>query len=80
MRISIQILKMSFLLMNVLYGHVVFSVFSWSTSINRLVQWTVKFRIKVHLWGCFSKQGFGTLYLFTYNLNVEKIMKIYEKA
>ena len=80
MRISIQILKMSFLLMNVLYGHVVFSVFSWSTSINRLVQWTVKFRIKVYLWGCFSKQGFGTLYLFTYNLNVEKIMKIYEKA
>lgn len=53
---------------------------SWSTSTNRLVQRTVKHGIKVHLWGCFSKQGFGTLYLFTYNLDAEKMLKIYKKA
>lgn len=53
---------------------------TWSTSTNRLVQRTVKHGIKVHLWGCFSKQGFGTLYLFTDNLNAEKMIKIYKKA
>ncbi|EFN74823.1 Transposable element Tcb1 transposase, partial [Camponotus floridanus] len=41
---------------------------------------TVKHGIKVHLWGCFSKQGFGTLHLFTYNLNAERMLQIYKKA
>ncbi|KMQ87689.1 transposable element tcb1 transposase [Lasius niger] len=53
---------------------------SWSTSTNRLVQRTLKHGVKVHLCGCFSKQGFGTLHLFTYNLNAEKMLKIYKKA
>lgn len=53
---------------------------AWSTSTNRLVQRTVKHGIKVHLWGCFSKQGFGTLHLFTYNLNAEGMLQIYKKA
>jgi hypothetical protein len=34
----------------------------------------------VHVWGCFSKQGFGTLYIFTDNLNAAKMVKIYQKA
>ena len=34
----------------------------------------------MHLWGCFSKQGFGILYLFTCNLNAEKMLEIYKKA
>ena len=34
----------------------------------------------MHLWGCFSKQGFGILYLFTCNLNAEKMFEIYKKA
>jgi len=33
----------------------------------------------MNVWGCFSEQGFG-LYLFTNNLNVEKMLKIYSKA
>ncbi|XP_011883774.1 PREDICTED: uncharacterized protein LOC105570932 [Vollenhovia emeryi] len=53
---------------------------AWSTSTNRLVQRTVKHRVKVHLWGCFSKQGFGTVHLFTNNLNAKNILKIYKKA
>lgn len=53
---------------------------TWSTSTNRHVERTVKHGIKVHLWGCFSKQGFGTLHLFTYNLNAKKMLGIYEKA
>ncbi|CAG9569551.1 unnamed protein product [Danaus chrysippus] len=53
---------------------------AWSFSTNRLVQRTVKHGIKVHLWGCFSKQGFGTLHLFTDNRNAEKMLKIYKKA
>lgn len=53
---------------------------TWSTSTNRYVERTVKHGIKMHLWGCFSKQGFGTLHLFSDNLNAKKMLKIYEKA
>jgi len=31
---------------------------AWSTSRNKIVERTVKHGVKVHLWGCFSKQGF----------------------
>jgi len=34
----------------------------------------------VHVWGCFSKQGFGTLHIFTQNLNAAKMLQIYERA
>lgn len=53
---------------------------TWCTPTNRLVQRTVKHPVKVHVWGCFSKQGFGTLHIFTDNLNAAKMVKIYEKA
>lgn len=53
---------------------------AWCSSPNQFVQRTVKHPIKVHLWGCFSKKGFGVLHLFTDNLNASKMVKIYEKA
>lgn len=53
---------------------------AWSTAENRLVQRTVKHPIKVHIWGCFSKLGFGKLFIFTDNLNAQKMLKIYEKC
>lgn len=34
----------------------------------------------MHVWGYFSKQGFGTLHIFTDNLNAAKMVKIYQKA
>lgn len=43
--------------------------FAWSIRHDPVVQHTVKYPVKVHVWGCFYKQGFGTLYLFTDNLN-----------
>eukprot|EP00727_Mastigamoeba_balamuthi_P004543 m51a1_g14087 hypothetical protein (1760) ;mRNA; f:18686-31090 len=35
---------------------------------------------KVHVWGCFSAEGFGRLYTFTCNLNSKKLCHIYNKA
>lgn len=52
---------------------------AWTTS-TRMLQRTVKHPVKVHVWGCFSNKGFGTLFLFTENLNAEKMNKIYQKA
>lgn len=53
---------------------------AWSTADNRLVERTVKHPVKVHVWGCFSKRGFGNLYLFTAALNAIKMNQIYQKA
>lgn len=53
---------------------------TWCTPINRLLQRTVKHPVKVHVWGCFSKHGFGTLHLFTGRLDAKKMVKIYQKA
>lgn len=53
---------------------------AWSTADNRLLVRTVKHPVKVHVWGCFSKQGFGHLHLFTGTLDAHKMAKIYEKA
>lgn len=53
---------------------------AWSSSSSDFVQRTVKHPIKIHLWGCFSKKGFGTLHLFTENLNAAGMVKIYGKA
>lgn len=61
------------------WGHITTSR-AWSKSGNRLLQRSIKHHVKVHLWGCFSKHGFGKLYLFTYNLNAEKMLEIYKNA
>lgn len=53
---------------------------TWSTATNRYIDRTVKHGLKVHLWGCFSKKGFGTLNVFTCNLNAQKMVQIYQKA
>lgn len=53
---------------------------TWSTPGDKMVQRTVKHAVKVHVWGCFSVQGFGKLYVFTDNLNADKMLKIYKKA
>lgn len=52
---------------------------AWSTT-SRHIQRTVKHPIKVLVWECFSRKGFGNLFLFTDNLNAEKMKKIYQKA
>jgi transposase len=41
---------------------------------------TVKHSIQVHIWGCFSEEGFGNIYCFTDNLNAELLCKIYKKT
>lgn len=53
---------------------------AWSLPGKSPLQRTVKHPVKVHVWGCFSFHGFGTLYLFTHNLNAEKMLKIYRRA
>jgi len=40
----------------------------------------VKHPPKLHVWGCFSRNGFGRLYFFKQNLNADLLIKIYEKA
>lgn len=57
-----------------------YSTRAWSTAGNRVLVRTMKHPVKVHDWGCFSKQGFGHLQLFTGTLDAQKIIKIYEKA
>lgn len=37
----------------------------------------MKRSVKVHIWGCFLKQGFGSLHIFIDNLNAAKMIKIY---
>src|SRR5579871_1335765 len=39
---------------------------------------TVKYSIKVHIYGCFSEEGFGNIYCFTDNLNAELLCTIYK--
>lgn len=35
----------------------------WTTADKRLVVWTMKHPVKVHIWGCFSKKVFGNMHL-----------------
>jgi hypothetical protein len=39
---------------------------------------TVKHSGKVHVYGCFSKKGFGNIYCFTNNLNADLLCTIYK--
>lgn len=57
-----------------------YSTRAWTSADNRLVVRTVKHPVKVHVWGCFSKKGFGNLHLFTGSLDAVKMNKIYAKA
>lgn len=53
---------------------------AWTTMHNKLIQRTVKHPIKVHVWGCFSKRGFGCLFVFTGILNAQRMRNIYKKC
>ena len=52
----------------------------WTRKGHRVVQHMVKHPLKVHVWGCFSSQGWGRLYTFTGNLNSKLMNTIYQKA
>ena len=45
--------------------------FSWQRPDERRIARTVKFSLKVNVWGCFSKQGFGSIYYFSRDMNSE---------
>ncbi|CAK9829647.1 Transposable element Tcb2 transposase [Anthophora retusa] len=53
---------------------------AWSIQKVPYVQRAVKHAIKVHVWGCFNVRGFGTLCLFTDNLNAIKMKEIYQRG
>jgi len=52
----------------------------WQRRGARIPVWTVKHPLKLHVWGCFSSEGFGDIFMFTQNLNSDLICKIYEMA
>ena len=52
----------------------------WRKVRSQVVVRTVKHSQKVHAWGCFSAKGFGSLFLFTQNLNAKLLVHIYNKA
>ena len=45
--------------------------FNWQRPDERRIARTVKFSLKVNIWGCFSKQGFGRICYFTRDMNSE---------
>ena len=51
---------------------------AWTTKGTRFVQRTVKHPAKVHVYGCFSAQGFGRLVCFTENLNAKRMLRLYK--
>lgn len=53
---------------------------AWSTKQKKLVIRTVKHPSKVHVWGCFTKQGFGRLIVFTRNLDAAFMNQIYQRG
>ena len=44
---------------------------SWQRHGERRIAPTMKFSLKVNVWGCFSEQGFGRICCFTHGLNSE---------
>ncbi len=52
----------------------------WQFPLKRKVTRSVKHPLKVHVWGCFSAQGFGSIIFFTQNLNGKYMCIIYRKG
>ena len=52
---------------------------AWSVRGSPVIE-RIKHPIKVHVWGCFNVQGFGTLCIFTDNLNAQKMLKLYQRG
>eukprot|EP00727_Mastigamoeba_balamuthi_P010212 m51a1_g5813 hypothetical protein (234) ;mRNA; f:164055-178086 len=53
---------------------------AWQSRSHPYMVRKVKHPGKVHVWGCFSAEGFRCLYTFTCNLNSKKLCHIYNKA
>ncbi|CAF4441777.1 unnamed protein product [Rotaria sp. Silwood2] len=53
--------------------------FNWDNVVTKIVR-TVKYPLKLHVWGCFSKQGFGKLIIFRHNLTGDFMCDIYENC
>jgi hypothetical protein len=41
---------------------------------------SIKHPVKVHIWGCLSRQGFGKIICFKENLNAKLLCKIYKNG
>lgn len=52
----------------------------WRKKGQRVVFRTRKHPGKIHLWGCFARNGFGAAYTFVENLNADVLCTIYEQA
>ena len=52
----------------------------WRQKDKIVKAFTVKHSAKVHVYGCFSKKGFGNIYCFTENLTGELLCTIYKKT
>ena len=52
----------------------------WNLLGKRKVFRTVKYPVKVDLWGCFSCSGFGHIYCFRENLKADLLCKIYKRC
>ena len=50
----------------------------WQYPKDRPIYHTVKHPQKVHVWGCFSAQGFGNLHIFEENLDATLMTTIYK--
>ncbi|CAF3107265.1 unnamed protein product [Rotaria sp. Silwood2] len=55
--------------------------YTWQHPGERKVVRTIKYPVKVNVWGCLSSKGFGRVFCFQNNLNSEFLcQKIYRKA
>ena len=52
----------------------------WKRRGEQVVARTVKYPLKVNLWGCFSERGFGKLVVIDGNLNAEKMVEVYRRG
>ena len=52
----------------------------WRKKGENYVARTVKHPLKIQAWGCFAASGFGRLFLFSGNMDTQKLVEIYEEA
>jgi transposase len=50
----------------------------WKKPGQHIIFRTVKHSVKLHAWGCFSRNGFGRLITFSKNLNAKRLLSIYQ--
>lgn len=50
----------------------------WINKNKKIIERTVKYPLKINMWGCFFKDGLGPLYLFPENMNADKYIQILE--